>query len=50
MGNEGDAKAIASNVDDAIEKNYKAALIARYLKSDHIRYDVKNGVLTLKAK
>ena len=48
VGNESDAKAIASNVDDAIEKNYKAALIANHLKSDHIRYDSKNGVLTLK--
>jgi hyperosmotically inducible protein len=50
LGNEGDAKAIASNVDDAIEKNYKAALIANNLKADHIRYDSKNGVLTLKGK
>ena len=50
LGNESDAKTIASNVDDAIEKDYKAALIANHLKSDHISYDSKNGVLTLKGK
>jgi osmotically-inducible protein OsmY len=48
VGNESDAKAIASNVDDAIEKNFKAALIANHLQSDHIRFAAKNGVLTLK--
>jgi osmotically-inducible protein OsmY len=42
------ARSIESNVDGAIEKNYKAALIANGLDKDHIRYTAKNGVLTLK--
>lgn len=48
IGAESDAKSIASNVDDAIEKNYKAALISSGLEKQHINYDAKNGVLTLK--
>jgi osmotically-inducible protein OsmY len=39
---------MASNLDDAIEKNYKAVLIAKGLDKQHIRFDAKNGVLTLK--
>ncbi len=42
------ARAIESNVDSAIESNYKAALIANGLAEQHIRYTSKNGVLTLK--
>ncbi len=47
-GMEGDAKKIQSNLDDAIEKDYKAAVIANHLDKQHIRFDAKNGVLTLK--
>jgi len=50
VGAESDAKKIASNVDDGIESNYKAALIAHGLAKEHIRYDAKNGVLTLKGR
>jgi len=35
------------NGDDAIEKNYKAALIAQGLGKQKIDYDARNGVLTL---
>ena len=48
VGAESDAKKIASNVDDAIEKNYKAALIAKGLDKQHIDFSATNGVLTLK--
>lgn len=44
------AKAIESNVDDAIEKNYKASLIANRLDDQHIRFHAKNGVLTLEGR
>src|SRR5205823_170904 len=43
-----EARSIERNVDGAIEKNFKAALISSGLDKDHIRYDAKNGVLTLK--
>jgi osmotically-inducible protein OsmY len=45
---EGDAKKIDSNVDSAIEKDFKAVIIANRLEKQHIRFDAKNGVLTLK--
>ena len=48
VGHETDAKRIASNVDSAIEDNYMAALISKGLNKQSIRYDSKNGVLTLK--
>jgi hyperosmotically inducible protein len=48
VGAESDAKSIASNVDDAIEKNYKAALISNGLRNQHIDFKAKNGVLTIK--
>jgi len=35
-------------VDDGIESNYKAVLISKGLDKQHIRYDAKNGVLTIK--
>lgn len=50
VGKESDARKIESNVDDAIEKNYKAALIANGLEKADIHFDSKNGVLTLKGK
>jgi osmotically-inducible protein OsmY len=48
VGAESEAKTMASNLDGAIEKNYKAALIANGLDKQHIDYKAKNGVLTLK--
>jgi osmotically-inducible protein OsmY len=42
------ARSIEHNTDDAIEKNYKAALIAKGLDKQSIRFSAKNGVLTLK--
>jgi hyperosmotically inducible periplasmic protein len=47
-GVEHEAKQIDSNVDDAIKKDFKAVIIAHRLEKQHIRYDAKNGVLTLK--
>jgi BON domain len=48
VGAQSEAKDMSSNLDGAIEKNYKAALIAKGLDKQHIRFDAKNGVLTLK--
>lgn len=50
VGQESAARDIASNVDEAIEKNYKAALISKGLDKDNIRFDSKNGVITLKGR
>ena len=47
VGDESQAKAIASNLDDGIENNYKAALISKRLDKQSIHYNAKNGVLTL---
>lgn len=47
-GEEHDARKIDRNVDSAIEDNYKAALTANNLDDQHIRFDAKEGVLTLK--
>jgi osmotically-inducible protein OsmY len=48
VGAESEAKDIASNRDEAIEKNFQAALIAQGLDKQHIKFVAKNGVLTLK--
>ena len=48
VGQESEAKNIASNLDDGIENNYKAALVSNGLDKQHIRFDAKNGVITLK--
>jgi len=48
VGVESEAKDVASNLDTAIEKNYKAVLIAKGLDKEHIRFQAKNRVLTLK--
>jgi hyperosmotically inducible periplasmic protein len=48
VGQESEAKKVASNLDDGIESNYKAALTAKGLDKEHIRFDAKNGVLKLK--
>lgn len=47
VGNESDAKTVSSDLDKAIDKNLDAALVQRKLK-DGVRYDVNNGVVTLK--
>lgn len=48
VGAESQARNISSNVDDGIEKNFKAAMIANGLDKEHIRATSENGVLTLK--
>ena len=48
VGNESAARSMESNLDDGIENNYKAALISKGLDKQHIRYEAKNGVLTIK--
>jgi hyperosmotically inducible protein len=45
-GNEDDAKTVDSDLDKAIEKNLDAMLVKNKLKRD-VKYDVKNGVVTL---
>ena len=49
VGMESQAKEIAKNVDAAIEKNYKAALVANHLDNQGIKFASKNGVLTLRS-
>ncbi|MBA3915112.1 MAG: BON domain-containing protein [Acidobacteriales bacterium] len=48
LGDEHAARKIESNIDDAIEDTYKAALISNHLDKEGVKYDSKNGVLTLK--
>jgi len=48
VGNESNSRKVESNLDDGIESNFKAVLISKGLDKQHIRYDAKNGVLTLK--
>jgi len=48
VGAESESKKIASDLDTSIEKTYQAALTAQGLDKRHIRFDAKNGVLTLK--
>ena len=45
-GNESEARAIDSDLDKAIEKNLDATLVKHRLKRN-VKYDVKNGVVTL---
>ena len=44
------AKEIEGNLDDSIDKQFKALLIANHWDKDHIAYKTKNGVLTLKGR
>lgn len=44
-----DAKTVDSDLDKGIEKNFDAALTRHKLHKE-VRYDVKNGVVTLKGK
>ncbi len=48
VGAESEAKNATANIDDGIEKDYKAALISSHLDKQHIRFAASNGVLTLK--
>jgi hyperosmotically inducible periplasmic protein len=48
LGQESAARSVNSNLDDGIESNYKAVLVSKGLDKQHIRFDAKNGVLTLK--
>lgn len=49
IGTEGQAKSVDSNLDDGIEKDYKAAIKAhKDLDDQSIHYDAKNGTLMLK--
>ena len=47
-GFEREARKIESSMDEAIEENFKAALVGNKLEDQHISYEAKNGVLTLK--
>ncbi|HEV2696932.1 MAG TPA: BON domain-containing protein [Terriglobales bacterium] len=47
VGDESHAKAIASNLDDGIENNYKAELLEKHMDNLSIHYQAKNGVLVL---
>ena len=46
-GEEGTAKKIDSNMDDAIEHSFKAEIAAHHWDNQHIHFNAKNGVLTL---
>src|ERR1700676_46325 len=46
-GDEGTAKKVDSDLDSGIDKNLDAMLVQHRLKKD-VRYDVNNGVVTLK--
>ena len=50
LGVESEAREMQSNLDDGIESNYKAALIAKGLDKQRISFKSKNGVLTLSGK
>lgn len=45
-----DAKTIDSNLDKAIEHDFKAEMVANRLDKQHIKWEAKNGVLTLTGK
>jgi hyperosmotically inducible protein len=47
VGSASEAKDVASNVDEAIEKNYEAALISSGLEKQHVGFKATNGLLTL---
>ncbi|HEV3038366.1 MAG TPA: BON domain-containing protein [Candidatus Angelobacter sp.] len=47
-GDERAARKIDSNMDAAIEKDFKAVLISNRLENQRIKYTAKNGVLTIK--
>lgn len=45
-----DASKIDTNLDTAIEHEFKAEIVASRLDKENIKYEAKNGVLTLKGK
>jgi hyperosmotically inducible protein len=47
VGEESQARSIASNRDDAIEDNYKAELLSKHMDNLSIHYKGKNGTLVL---
>jgi hyperosmotically inducible protein len=47
VGSESQAQAVASNLDEGIEKNYRAALISSGLDKQHVSFNAKNGLLIL---
>ncbi len=47
QGAESGARKIESNIDTAIEHNFKALAIANHWDSMNLKYHAKNGVLTL---
>jgi len=47
-GMESTARKVQSSTDDAIEDHFKAVIAANHWEKQHIRFDAKNGVLTLK--
>jgi hyperosmotically inducible protein len=46
-GDQSSARKVDSDLDSAVDKNLDAMLVQHRLK-DNVRYDVKNGVVTLK--
>jgi hyperosmotically inducible protein len=48
-GDEGIARKVDSDLDKGIEKNFDAVLVRHKLDND-VKYDVKNGVITLTGK
>ena len=46
-GDQSTARKVDSDLDSAVDKNLDAMLVQHRLK-DNVRYDVKNGVVTLK--
>ena len=46
LGEEKEAKEVNADLDFGIEKNFDAALIQNHMH-DHVKYDVKSGVITL---
>jgi osmotically-inducible protein OsmY len=47
VGAESESRKMQGSLDDGIENNYKAALLAKGLDKQGIHFDAKNGVLTL---
>lgn len=47
-GAEGEANKVDNNLDKGIEDNLRAAITANGMDNQHIRFDSKNGVVTLK--
>lgn len=48
QGEESTAKSVDKHTDDAIEDHMKAEIAAHRWEKQHIHFDAKNGVLTLK--